>query len=164
MPELVTNPTIETNDTGWGPFFSSCTSARSTAQFHNGAASLALAAVGANAYIGVNEFPLNMVVGVTHTASWWVRVPTTATYTPVIQNANGDWSFSGSSGSITADTWTQVTVASIIPTTWDTSHDVAFRLNRSTGTYSGETVYFDDLSLISAISAGAGRLLLLGCG
>jgi hypothetical protein len=165
VPELVTNPTIEVNDTGWQPFFSSCTTARSTTQAHGGTASLSLVAVGANSYIGVQEFTFDLSEGATYTASWWVYLPVSSNYTPIIGDANGDWERAGSLTAITANTWTQLTVASFSAGPWVAGSDeFIFRLNRASDNWSGQTLYWDDFSVDSPAggAGGATRIPLLG--
>jgi len=159
MPvEILTyNPGFELTDaigtpsSGWQAFFSSCTPTRVTTQFRSGVASAQLVAVGANSYIGLQEFwdvdDIDMIIRLPYTASWYVRVPTATDYIPKCANANGDWEYAGSTTAISANTWTQVTVPNVIPTTWVTNaHELVFRLDKSAGTFSGETIFYDDMS------------------
>ena len=149
MAELVTNPGIETNMTGWNTSNISGTMARSTVQAHSGVASMALTATGANTYIWANETLLDVVEASIYSASWWVYVADTANYTPVAGDGNGDWERYGSTVSITANTWTQVSVTGFAAGVWTGTDEFIFRLNRSTGTYSGQILHFDDFSLTS---------------
>lgn len=160
--ELVTNPGIEVDTAGWAPWFSTCTIARSIAQARTGAASLQLTASAANNYIGVNETLLDLVAGAIYTASWWVRVPDAITYTPVIGDAGGDWAVSGAGIAVPANTWTQVTVANFAAGAWGAGDELMCRLNRATGTYSGQVIHWDDFSVIGPDSKS--HLLTLGVG
>ena len=150
MPELLTNTDLETAGSPWAAWFSTCTLTRPTTQAHSGSFSLGLTAVGANAYIGVNDTTVDVTEGTVYTASWWVYMADTATYTPSVGDAGGDWQRYGTAGSITANTWTQVSVTGFTAGAWTvTTDDFMFRLDRSTGTYSGQTLYWDDFSLTS---------------
>ena len=150
MAELLTNTGIETAGSPWQTWFSSCTLARVSTQAHSGSWSLSLAATGANTYIGANDSAVDVTEGTVYTASWWVYLADTATYTPIVQPAGGGWQRYGTAGSITANTWTQVSVTGFTAGAWTvTTDDFMFRLDRSTGTYSGQTLYWDDFSLTS---------------
>lgn len=163
MAELVANRGFETDLANWAVFFSSCTIARSTAQARSGVASCALTASGANNYIGINETALDIVAGNSYATEWWVRVPTGGIYTPHIQPANGGWDRFGSAVELFANNWTLLEVDFVAGAWTAGATDLTFRLDRSSGTYSGEVVYFDDMSLQDA-AAGVPRLALLGVG
>lgn len=156
VEQLPSNLGFEVDIAGWWPFFDSCTLARTTSSPITGTGSLALTAVGANTYIGVNREAAYMpTVGTEYTASWKVSVPDSATYTPIIQDATADWAFNGTPVALTANTPTTVTVT-FTPTSWTPGWELTFRLDRSTGTYSGDVVKFDDMSVTATGTGGSG--------
>jgi hypothetical protein len=73
---IVTNPSFETDTTGWS-ISASSTLTRSTAQAHDGAASAA-AVWGTNSPLPVVSTTVPVITGLTYTASAWVFVPSGA--------------------------------------------------------------------------------------
>lgn len=152
MRQLVDNEDFEiTSIAMWGPFFSSCTIARSTAQAKRGLGSLECTAVGANAYLGVNAFNVDDIYeGEVMTAEWWVYPPSAPTVTPVIQDAGGDWSRSGTPVALTANAWNQLKVIDFAVGPWVIGSDeLTFRMNKGAGTWSGEVAYLDVIRLFA---------------
>ena len=148
---LVTNPDFEVDLTGWNFAGFAANLTRSTAQFHSGIASCALtpAALGQN-YIWPNVGNyLQPIQGRQYVAAWWVRLPTALTYTTEVGDANGDWSVAGPSVPVAANTWTEI----IVPFTagpWVPGDEFILRMNRPSGNFDGETVYYDDIFIALA--------------
>lgn len=156
VEQLPSNRDFESDITAWWPFFDSCTLARTTSSPIDGSGSLALTAVGANTYIGVNrEAAFTLTPGTEYTASWKVSVPDSATYTPIIQDAAANWQFSATPVALTANTPTTVTVT-FTPPSWTAGWELTFRLDRSTGTYSGDVVKYDTMSVTATGTGGSG--------
>lgn len=146
-PNLISNTGFETDTSGWGEWVATGAISRVTAQFHSGAASLQQVAAGALSYIGVGT-PANSVAGVSHTASVWVRVPTTGTYFLEVQDGPRNWTQSSQQYALVANTWKLVSVT-FTPTN---SSQIVFRLNKATGTFSGMTIFWDDAQVLTPIA------------
>lgn len=141
---------LGTPNSGWNAFFDSCTPNTVTTSPDTGSRCCEMVAIGANSYIGMNEFwdvDTKLRVYTPYTATWRVKVQTTGNYSPRIQNADGSDETFGGSRSITAGVWTTITIPNCIFTSWvaDTK-ELTFRLEKDAGTYSGETIYYDTMS------------------
>lgn len=119
---LVTNPSLETNATGWAAG-ANTTAARSTAQFLHGTASLSLTATGAGTTSALTNTTMTVEQFQTYAASAYFRPGTTARSVRIsITWKLGGATLSTSTGtSVTevAATWTRASLVASAPATAD---------------------------------------------
>lgn len=112
------NPFFETNATGWAGSGGSV--ARSTAQFHEGAASLLLTPTGGISISEARTDLLSMSAGANVHAESWVRCAVSRTINIAINwyTAGGVFiSTSAAATAVTLNTWTKLTLDAIAPAT-----------------------------------------------
>jgi hypothetical protein len=144
------NQSIETGLGLWGgDTTSSSSTVRSTAQAHDGTASIAATYNGTanNAMAGIVSSAPAVVVGTEYTFSAWVRPPRTATMNLLIEWYNGsntyisDTGFIGST-SCPANTWTQLSGTGTAPASAATAR---IYLMSGTSLSNGDVVYWDEI-------------------
>lgn len=144
---LISNPTFETNTTGWS---SSGTPGivRSTAQAQQGTASM-LITWGAVGSQSVRTDVYGLDIGTTYTASAYVRVPSgdqVARLKVAARSTGTDYAFG--SYSTLFDTWQRITC-----TFTATETSVQLRLNPQTPTGAGDLTYVDAVQVEEGSSA-----------
>jgi hypothetical protein len=146
---FVTNPTFETDTSGWTSS-GTPTIARSTAQFQQGAASM-LVTWGAVGSQSVRTVVYGLDIGTTYTASAYVRVPAgdQAVRLKVAAASTGS-DFAFGSYSTLNDTFQRITC-----TFTATETSVQLRINPNTPTGAGDLVYVDAVQVEAGSSATA---------
>jgi hypothetical protein len=117
---FITNPSFETDASGWNTYGANVTIARSTAQAHGGTASLQVTQTTAGTK-GVQSVAYPVTVGTSYALSAWVLSTAGTAQTAVILSWYNGGSFisstSGTLTSLTIGTWTRLSVVGVAPAT-----------------------------------------------
>lgn len=159
---LNANPFFETNATGWTG--AGGTAVRSTAQFHEGAASLLLTPDGvtANTRAAADQITTGITAGLTYRASAWVRCAVSRNVNVQIlwaDAAGGALSTSSTTVAVTAATWTLLDMTATAPAL-ATRATLRFEM---TGTPpAGNTLHIDEARLRRPGTSGGSFLDITG--
>ncbi len=146
-PVLNANPFFETNAASWSALGGSV--ARSTAQFHEGAASLLLTPTGAAASVEARSENVPITAGVAYRLSTWVRSTVARTMQCAILWRDAGASIVattlGTLAAVPAGTWTYLEVTGVAPSSATQAMSVPVSMGGTPP--SGHTVYIDEAVL-----------------
>lgn len=145
---LISNPSVEVNDTGWANFSANATRTRETSTGYHGAAFERLTWTGAGGKIGGLYLPSPAVtVGHTYTSTLYVRTNISQVIGMTIEWKDAGSSIIGTTDgpdvSLTANTWTQITATGAAPVSAVTATPTAYVRTAGVAWTAGNTLDAD---------------------